>query len=1084
LSLTVSLIVLAVVLGLAGMALTGRSLPLPVWAVVEVEDRLNARLAASHLPPGAALAVGQIDLGLDRDLTPRLRLRDLRLLDADGAAVLALPELAVALDGGALLGGQMRPSSVRLLGAHVEARRDAEGRLRLSIGGLSGAPQSQRLSDVLDALDRMFSSPALAGLHLVEADALTLTLTDDRAGRVWQLGDGRLVLENRDSGLAADLGVTLLDGAHPTQARLTVETDKASSAARFLANMGGMAAADLAAQAPALAVLGLLEAPISGRMLGTLNDAGDLEGFEGQLTLGAGAVRPSADAAPVEFESADLALRYDPARQRITLGSLRLESTSLRLRARGSAELQDGAGGLAPPGQAPQVVVAQLAFTDVMVDPEGVFAEPVRFDTGALAVRVTLRPLRIEIGEMSLGAGEEQVRLSGTVAAKDKGWSGGLDVALGRIDADRLVKLWPVSVVPKTREWLAANVGQGQFLDLDAGLRFSPGEEPQFALDYDFAEAEVRFIRTLPPVTGGRGRASIIGNTYTVVLEAGHVTAPNGGRVDAAGSVLTVEDIRKFPADATVQLVTVSDLTAALSLLDQEPFRFLTKAGRPVDLGQGTARLKSTLRFPLKAKIGVDDVDYAVSGRIEDFRSDSLVKGRDLQVPDLRVAVVPAGLTLTGVGTLDGLAFDARLEQPFGAAAAGRADLTADVRLSDKALRAFGIALPEGWLSGETTASVTMAIPKTGAIAMEMTSGLTGAGLSVPPLSWRKGRDVKGKLTLTATLGPRPVVDSFRLTAPGLKAEGRLTTRDGGALDEVMLTTLQTGEWLDATARIIGRGAGRPVGVAVLDGSLDLRKMPRGDGDSSGSGSEIEVALDQLVISSGITLTGFRGAFLSRAGGLDGTFSASVNGQGQIDGAVVPDRGRAAVRITSANAGTVMAAAGIFDKGRGGKLDLTLSPRGPEGQYVGIAAFSSLSVQDAPALAALLGAVSVVGLLEQMSGSGIVFDDGDVEFILTPAGVQITRGTAVGLSLGISFEGAYSSGSGHLDLQGVISPIYILNGIGQIFARKGEGLFGFNYRLTGPADDPSVSVNPLSILTPGMFREIFRRPPPKIRENG
>ncbi len=179
-----------------------------------------------------------------------------------------------------------------------------------------------------------------------------------------------------------------------------------------------------------------------------------------------------------------------------------------------------------------------------------------------------------------------------------------------------------------------------------------------------------------------------------------------------------------------------------------------------------------------------------------------------------------------------------------------------------------------------------------------------------------------------------------------------------------------------------------------------------------------------------------------------------------------------------------MAAAGIFDKGRGGKLDLTLSPRGPEGQYVGIAAFSSLSVQDAPALAALLGAVSVVGLLEQMSGSGIVFDDGDVEFILTPAGVQITRGTAVGLSLGISFEGAYSSGSGQLDLQGVISPIYILNGIGQIFARKGEGLFGFNYRLTGPAEDPSVSVNPLSILTPGMFREIFRRPPPQIRENG
>ena len=100
----------------------------------------------------------------------------------------------------------------------------------------------------------------------------------------------------------------------------------------------------------------------------------------------------------------------------------------------------------------------------------------------------------------------------------------------------------------------------------------------------------MRFIRTLPPVQDGRGRASIFGNTYTVVLEGGHVTAPRGGRIEATGSVLRVPDITQIPADAEVRLTTRSDLTAALSLLDQEPFRFLTKAGRPVDLGAGQGR--------------------------------------------------------------------------------------------------------------------------------------------------------------------------------------------------------------------------------------------------------------------------------------------------------------------------------------------------------------------------------------------------------------------------------------------------------------------------------------------------------------
>jgi hypothetical protein len=51
-----------------------------------------------------------------------------------------------------------------------------------------------------------------------------------------------------------------------------------------------------------------------------------------------------------------------------------------------------------------------------------------------------------------------------------------------------------------------------------------------------------------------------------------------------------------------------------------------------------------------------------------------------------------------------------------------------------------------------------------------------------------------------------------------------------------------------------------------------------------------------------------------------------------------------------------------------------------------------------------------------------------------------------------------------------------------VLTRRGEGLFGFNYRLRGTADDPQVSVNPLSILTPGMFRDIFRRPPPVLEE--
>ena len=290
------------------MALTGRSLSLPVWAVAEIESRLNRVLGISHLPPGAALAVGEIDLALDRDFPPRFRLRDLRLIEPSGRAILALPELAVALDPTEALRGRMRPTSVRISGAHLEAQRDAEGRIGLSIGGISGSRAPQSLAEVLDALDRMFASPAFSGLRVVEADALTLTLRDARAGRDWELGDGRLVIENRPEGLAAELGVTLLDGARPALARMTITTDRDSSAARILANLEGMAAGDLAAQAPPLAVLGLLDAPITGRMISEFRADGTLGGLEASLTLGKGAVKPAEDARPVVFDRAEIAL--------------------------------------------------------------------------------------------------------------------------------------------------------------------------------------------------------------------------------------------------------------------------------------------------------------------------------------------------------------------------------------------------------------------------------------------------------------------------------------------------------------------------------------------------------------------------------------------------------------------------------------------------------------------------------------------------------------------------------------------------------------------------------------------------------
>jgi hypothetical protein len=47
--------------------------------------------------------------------------------------------------------------------------------------------------------------------------------------------------------------------------------------------------------------------------------------------------------------------------------------------------------------------------------------------------------------------------------------------------------------------------------------------------------------------------------------------------------------------------------------------------------------------------------------------------------------------------------------------------------------------------------------------------------------------------------------------------------------------------------------------------------------------------------------------------------------------------------------------------------------------------------------------------------------------------------------------------------------------LGEIFTsgERGGGVFAANYTMSGSTDDPKVTVNPLSALTPGLFRNIF-----------
>jgi hypothetical protein len=1064
----------------AGLALTGKPIRLPIWAVAEAEQRLNTTLQ-DVTGDAASLSLGGAVFVVDSDWVPRLRLEDVRLLEKGGQDLLSLPELRVALDPQALATGKLRLRSLRLIGANVQLRRDKLGQFNLAFGLNLPERKPLTLSGIIPTMVTAFDHSALAYLRQVEAQALTITVDDQMLGRQWELGDGRLILGNREGDLAIELGGSVTSNragggsGQPAQATLTLIAAKSDASARMTVTVDRVAAADLALQAAPLAWLGVVDAPISGQIASTLDATGALSSLDASLTLDKGALRPTPQIQPVAFESASLFFGYDPTHERLDLREWTVNSKDLQLKASGHAYLPGVTKGL------PQQVLAQIQIDSLRLDPQGLLDAPVGFDAGALDFRLSLNPFAIDIGQISLIEDGQHINAAGKIAAGPLGWSVAIDANLDQIKHDRLLALWPPLVVPKTRDWVKDNVQEGLLQNVRAGFRAAPGADPLFSLGYDYSGADVRFLKTLPPIQNGRGYSVVKGTSYTLVLEEGWVTSPAGGRLDVAGSVFAVPDVTQKPARAEIAVHTRGDLTDALSLLDEKPFEFMTKANLPVDLGQGQAEVVASVRLPLQRGTTITDVDYDVSGVITGFASERVVPGRTLRADRLAVNVTPAGMAIAGAGFLQDVPFDGRFTKSFDPAAKGISQVTGTAELSQAAAAKLGVALPDGLITGQgrTTLQLDMATGSPPKLAL--TSTLAGVGMAIPTLGWSLATRDTGDLSFAITLAKPARVDNVTLNAAGLRATGSITLGADGGLELARLTSVKLGTWLDASVDLTGQGRGRSPAIALTAGRLDLRGLPASQGNRAApSGQPLRLALDRLVVTDGMELTAFRSTLTPRAGGLAGDFTGRVNGQVTVQGSLAPSLRGTAVRLRSNDAGSVFSAAKIFPNAEGGAMDLILTPTGAPGTYDGQLTMQNIRIRRAPALAELINAVSVVGLLDQMQSGGLLFNETEATFRLSPRTVQIARASATGASLGVSASGLYVLNGGRLDVQGVISPIYLLNGIGSILTRKGEGLFGFNYTVKGTAKAPDVGVNPLSILTPGMFREIFRAAPPTI----
>jgi hypothetical protein len=188
--------------------------------------------------------------------------------------------------------------------------------------------------------------------------------------------------------------------------------------------------------------------------------------------------------------------------------------------------------------------------------------------------------------------------------------------------------------------------------------------------------------------------------------------------------------------------------------------------------------------------------------------------------------------------------------------------------------------------------------------------------------------------------------------------------------------------------------------------------------------------------------------------------------------------GRQVVYINAKDAGAFFRFTDMYGKVFGGEMFVALDPVSGETPQEGLLNISDFSVRGEPALD------RVVAGAPGGQRSGVDFSRMRVEFTRSLGRFAVRDGMVSGPMIGATVEGTIDYFKDDVRMRGTFIPLYGLNNMfGQIplfgiFLGGGakEGLVGVTYEVVGPVSGPTMHVNPVSAVMPGVFRKIMEFP--------
>jgi hypothetical protein len=1008
--------------------------------------------------------------GWDRALD--LRLIGVKVLQRDGALIGSVPAVSFSLSGKGLINGLFAPQSIELFRPRLKIIRNQNS---VGIGFTNTNKETKKLTHLL--LDQLLAEPDLNNpmsyltkLEIINAE---VTLQDKLSGKSWIARPTNVLLKRDKIGIIGDIRLALTIDGRNTDVTTSISYQSSVRRIDLMTKFSDVSPAVISSMFYEVETLQAIALPVQGVFSAGLSLDGVLETASFNLTGGSGKIiLPGKFTQSLSVDGLNLKGRY------VGIGKvLDIDEFFLDLGPNGSVIIPSKDNHRIPLStiRSKGRYLGNIKRLDINV---------MEFDlhgpTATLDLVIKDFPDLAEIGNKS-------------ISMDIKG-------SLNDLPVNKLALYWPSFINEDSRRWAIENVTEGIIHQIRAdGLIQSDGEVVRVLSidgDIELSGASVQFLSSMPVVKETRAYIKFDKENFNAFISDGH-----SEHLKISRTSVLISGLDKYDQIANITVNIDGTLEDKLAYLNRKPLEYASAIGIDTKTIQGFAETELKLSFIVENKLTLDDIQISSRSKVVEIKASNVWLSNDITDGEIQVELNKEGMDVSGRVKIGTIPVELTWRENFNNKVSFKRDYKINLHISDMSqVKELGLDIglsTKNYISGSVTAEINYTMFTDVKRRLHIKADLSDAELLAPAFGWGKIKSIPGKASITLNFKEDTIINipNFSIDAADLKVRGKVGFKKGGGVLKR----------IDFTEIVYGR--------TNIRGVLIPRKIDGWDAGFYGSSFELTpiwneifnkkseygqsinkelpylnlaVELDRVWISKKVSLNNIAGTFLHEKDVWNTVLlKGDMAKEKPFELTIRPSSdGNRDFVMTASDAGEALRIMEFYDEMQGGKMQITgkYNDKNPDRPLIGKMNISDYHIIDAPYLARALSIMSLTGILDELEGGGLKFSYLEIPFIKNLGEIEIKDANASGTSIGFTGSGTIYTYANVIDISGTVIPAYFLNSalghlpiIGKILTGvdKGSGMIAFNYSMNGSTDEPNITVNPLSALTPGIFRNVF-----------